>query len=130
MHPLAYEHLRKVLADKKLVGPRTDCEYYPCHFMGQDCTWCFCPFYPCEEPQTGGEWITRRDGTSVWSCMYCHWIHRREVAEALLNKLCESWAGAGIERVEEEDIERVSRRIFLDLKDEYPPTPPQRQSEI
>ena len=26
---------------------RNTCQYYPCHFHNQDCTFCFCPFYPC-----------------------------------------------------------------------------------
>nr|WP_269850484.1 cysteine-rich small domain-containing protein [Methanosarcina horonobensis] len=30
------------------MGGRKTCEYYPCHFEGQNCTFCFCPFYPCE----------------------------------------------------------------------------------
>ena len=34
------------------------CPYYPCHhFEGQDCTYCFCPLYPCEDPELG-EWIS------------------------------------------------------------------------
>ena len=23
----------------------TECEYYPCHFAGQNCLFCFCPLY-------------------------------------------------------------------------------------
>jgi len=132
MHPLAYKHLKKVLADKKLVGPKTDCEYYPCHFLGQDCTWCFCPLYPCEDPQTGGEWLRRKDRTgtvtSVWNCTYCYWIHRSEVAEELLDILHE----LGIERVEDldRDIERERRRIFQYLKDRCPPERKRKKQEI
>lgn len=29
----------------------TDCEYYPCHFAGQNCLFCFCPLY--QEPCNG-----------------------------------------------------------------------------
>ncbi|MDP6613031.1 MAG: cysteine-rich small domain-containing protein, partial [Candidatus Hydrothermarchaeota archaeon] len=38
------DNIRKAL--EKGAGSEK-CEYYPCHFQGQDCTWCFCPFYPC-----------------------------------------------------------------------------------
>ncbi len=114
MHPLAYEHLKKVLISG-LVGPDESCDYYPCHFRGQDCTWCFCPFYPCKDQQTGGEWLKRKDGTSVWNCTHCYWIHRFEVASVLLEII----RGRGIKRVE--DLERVRVSIFHELKDSYPP---------
>ncbi|NOZ59529.1 MAG: cobyric acid synthase [Euryarchaeota archaeon] len=72
----------------ELVGKKTSCEYYPCHFEGQDCTHCFCPFYPCEDTSTGGRWVvSRRSGRRVWSCKYCHWIHRRDAAERVLREL-------------------------------------------
>ncbi len=114
MHPLAYEHLKKVLING-LAGPDESCDYYPCHFHGQDCTWCFCPFYPCEDPQTGGEWLRRRDGSSVWNCSHCYWIHRHEVAAALLELI----RMRGIECVEA--LERASRSIFQELKERHPP---------
>jgi hypothetical protein len=34
MHPLAYDHLKKVLADKKLTGPDERCDYYPVDVSG------------------------------------------------------------------------------------------------
>jgi len=54
-----------------------DCEYYPCHFAGQDCTYCFCPFYPCDDKELG-KYIVGRKGTDVWSCKDCNWIHEHE----------------------------------------------------
>ncbi len=66
---------------------RVDCQYYPCHFKGQDCTFCFCPFYPCENTKTGGELIQRPAGGSVWSCAGCIIIHRADVAENVLKAL-------------------------------------------
>ena len=118
MHPLAYDHLKKVLKDKKLVGPDETCDYYPCHFTGQDCTWCFCPFYPCEDEQLGGRCLESKAGGHVWGCSRCYWIHDSEVAEELLRqfKLC------GIESVD--DIEKKKeelKKIFLLLKEKYPP---------
>ncbi|MBN1323025.1 MAG: hypothetical protein JW986_03365 [Methanotrichaceae archaeon] len=61
---------------------RLNCERYPCHFPEQDCTFCFCPFYPCLDERTGGRWS--RD---VWSCRKCNLLHRPEVAEVVLNRL-------------------------------------------
>jgi Zn-finger protein len=105
MHPLAYEHLKKVLEDKKLVGCDEGCEYYPCHFTGQDCTWCFCPFYPCEDEQTGGERVKTKEGGRIWSCSYCYWIHESEVAKGLL----EEFKKRGIDSVE--DIEKRKEEV-------------------
>lgn len=59
-----------------------DCEYYPCHFEGQDCTHCYCPLYPCEDPELG-EYIISSKGRRVWSCKDCHLVHRERVAEYL-----------------------------------------------
>ncbi len=76
-----------------------ECEYYPCHFEGQDCTWCFCPFYPCLDERTGGKYVTgRRTGKEVWSCKGCRWVHEagtaREMREEIL-KIKDRMMGAG-----------------------------------
>jgi Zn-finger protein len=64
-----------------------NCEYYPCHFEGQDCTWCYCPFYPCLDPATGGRYkLSARKG-KVWSCVDCHWVHREKASRAIQEKL-------------------------------------------
>ena len=66
---------------------RDTCEYYPCHFDDQDCTFCFCPFYACEDERTGGKWIERSSGGKVWSCVDCHIMHNPEVAQNILDIL-------------------------------------------
>jgi Histidinol-phosphate/aromatic aminotransferase and cobyric acid decarboxylase len=66
---------------------RGTCEYYPCHFTGQDCTFCFCPFYACEEELTGGKWIESSTGGQVWSCEHCTLLHRPKVAKMVLDAL-------------------------------------------
>lgn len=119
MHPLAYEHLKKVIEAKKIVGRDESCEYYPCHVPDHDCTWCFCPFYPCEDEETGGGWVTRKDGSLIWGCSGCDWIHRADVAEAIMVE----FITCGIETVE--DIERKKeelKKIFLMVKEKYPPS--------
>jgi len=131
MHPLARKHLKKVLEgkEKRLVGADEECEYYPCHFAGQDCTWCFCPFYPCEDEQTGGKWTRRKakDGGRVWDCSNCYWIHEPEVAEGLLEMFKERGVES-VERLEEEEgvAGGELRELFLALKERFPPAPGKR----
>ena len=52
-----------------------DCDFLPCHVNLEACDFCYCPFYPCADGVTGGEWIKDRD---VWSCQHCDWIHLEE----------------------------------------------------
>ena len=61
---------------------RVSCDRYPCHFPDQDCTFCFCPFYPCSDERTGGRLV---DGE--WSCEGCVVIHKVEVAERVMERL-------------------------------------------
>jgi adenosylcobinamide hydrolase len=58
------------------------CEYYPCHFEGQDCTHCYCPLYPCEDPELG-EWIKSSRGHPVWTCKDCTLMHGKKAVEYL-----------------------------------------------
>lgn len=69
------------------VGPCTDCNYYPCHHEGQDCTFCYCPFYPCNDPEVGGKEVISRKGAPVWSCKECHFLHTKEVSEYVHQRL-------------------------------------------
>ncbi|WP_457614413.1 cysteine-rich small domain-containing protein [Methanopyrus sp.] len=101
---MAREHFEK-LDEKRVhepVGPNESCEYYPCHFDGQDCTWCFCPLYPCLDEELG-EWIEAGNGSEVWSCKNCHLVHRPEPAKVLLQELLRLGNGSvlcGVERLE------------------------------
>ncbi|ABR56514.1 cysteine-rich small domain-containing protein [Methanococcus aeolicus] len=83
MLELHENHLKKVF---NLCGANRDCEYYPCHYDNQVCLWCYCPFYPCNDEEFG-ELITRKDGTTIWSCMNCGWVHRPEVASEILKEI-------------------------------------------
>lgn len=84
---LAEKEIGRALEKGVAARSRTECEYYPCHFAGQDCTFCFCPFYPCEDRRTGGEYVVKSTGGSVWSCAGCCIIHRGEVADKVLKAL-------------------------------------------
>ncbi|GFO97226.1 L-threonine 3-O-phosphate decarboxylase [groundwater metagenome] len=84
---LAEKEIGKALEKGIAARSRADCEYYPCHFEGQDCTFCFCPFYPCEDTRTGGSLIPKSTGGTVWSCIGCRLIHDGEIAEKVLEAL-------------------------------------------
>jgi histidinol-phosphate aminotransferase len=71
---------------ESVVERGRDCEYYPCHFEGQDCTFCFCPFYPCKDGERG-RFITGKRGNLVWTCKDCVEIHKPVVVEKTLNLL-------------------------------------------
>lgn len=60
------------------------CQYYPCHFPGQRCEFCYCPFYPCND-EALGQWVksTSKNGP-VWNCSGCTLLHEPGIAEYLL----------------------------------------------
>ncbi|MCL2890500.1 MAG: cobyric acid synthase [Methanomassiliicoccaceae archaeon] len=70
------------------TGPNKECEYGPCHYAGQDCTYCFCPFYPCNDEDLG-ESVTGWSGKPIWSCLYCHLIHRTPVCRYIASRISE-----------------------------------------
>jgi threonine-phosphate decarboxylase len=84
---LAEKEISRSLERGVAARSRIDCEYYPCHFEGQDCTFCFCPFYPCEDVRVGGESVKRVTGGTVWSCAKCSIIHRGDIADKALSAL-------------------------------------------
>jgi adenosylcobinamide hydrolase len=60
------------------------CPYYPCHFEGQRCEFCYCPFYPCED-ESLGEWVesSSKNGP-VWNCAGCTLLHKPGIADYLV----------------------------------------------
>ncbi|MDV0447614.1 Histidinol-phosphate aminotransferase [Methanosarcinaceae archaeon Ag5] len=85
--------LQNTLANHKRGGrqnERETCGYYPCHFEGQDCTFCYCPFYPCGDERTGGTYVysTKRNG-KIWSCTDCYIPHISSVVDKMLDGLME-----------------------------------------
>ncbi len=55
------------------------CPYYPCHFEGQACDYCYCPFYPCGDEELG-QYVTGSNGREVWNCSRCDLLHEPEIA--------------------------------------------------
>ena len=60
---------------------RTECAYYPCHKGLEDCTYCYCPIYPCKYEEFG-QWIGE-DDKKVWDCSKCLIFHKKKVAQLL-----------------------------------------------
>lgn len=69
-----------------IYGANYECKYYPCHFAGQDCSFCYCPFYPCLNYDFGGEMKINEKGY-IWSCQNCWWIHEKENVEDIIFSL-------------------------------------------
>lgn len=59
-----------------------NCPYYPCHFEGQRCDFCYCPLYPCGDEELG-EWAEGSNGGRVWNCARCTMVHEPAVADYL-----------------------------------------------
>lgn len=68
------------------IGPNTECPYHPSHFRGQDCTFCYCPFYPCNDADFGEELMSKH-GKPIWNCMYCYFIHRQDVCRYVMSEI-------------------------------------------
>ncbi|WP_414469972.1 precorrin-3B C(17)-methyltransferase [Methanobacterium sp. ACI-7] len=86
IHPLSREFYERFLEGDIIEGPNVECDYYPCHRGGENCTFCYCPFYPCGDSSTGGKWIKEK---GVWSCEDCIWIHEDKTVECIMSKLPE-----------------------------------------
>ena len=102
---LARRNIEDVLKGGICVG-RRDCEYYPCHFEGQDCTFCFCPFYPCDDERTGGRYVESSTGGMVWSCVDCTIIHEPAVAQEVLTELMALEPGGDMQAVFQKTVVR------------------------
>jgi len=74
----------RAAADEPVTNVKAgECQYYPCHHLeGQDCTHCFCPLYPCKDPELG-RFIKTKRGKRLWSCVDCTLVHRPKVARYL-----------------------------------------------
>ena len=59
-----------------------ECPYYPCHFEGQCCDYCYCPFYPCGDEELG-QYVTGSNGRKVWNCSRCGLLHKQGIARYL-----------------------------------------------
>jgi adenosylcobinamide hydrolase len=60
------------------------CPYYPCHFEGQRCDFCYCPFYPCGDETLGQPVKSSSQPGTVWNCAGCTLLHEPEIADYLI----------------------------------------------
>ena len=101
----------KVISELKAgwIGPNTSCEYHPCHYRGQDCTYCYCPFYPCNDPDLGKN-IESKKG-DIWDCSNCLFIHQKNVCQYTAEKT----KRLGITDPEDERL----KNIFKEAKERF-----------
>lgn len=59
-----------------------NCPYYPCHFEGQSCEFCYCPYYPCRD-ESLGQWAESASRGKVWNCAKCTLLHEPATAAYL-----------------------------------------------
>ena len=89
----------------------TECEYHPCHYKGQNCSFCYCPFYPCNDTDLGSMKHSRRDNGDVWDCSQCLFNHRNEVVAYSFKRFKE----LGIEKADDPRIADV----FKECKERF-----------
>lgn len=63
------------------------CNFFPCHAGLEDCTFCYCPFYPCLDKKKGGFIYSVKNKKDIWSCKSCNWIHKRNVTENIFTMI-------------------------------------------
>jgi len=56
------------------------CPYFPCHFPGQRCDFCYCPFYPCKDENLG-QWAESSAGGKIWNCARCTLLHEPAITD-------------------------------------------------
>ena len=68
------------------------CICFPCHDESklQDCTFCFCPLYPCKNEKLGKYLSVPHEGL-VWDCSNCTWPHEKERVDKLFEFLKTNW---------------------------------------
>ena len=87
------------------IGTNASCEWYPCHFKGQNCSLCFCPFYPCMD-DTLGKMVEGKNGP-VWSCQDCYWVHRHDVTADFFWEM----KGRRLDDVSQQDLNDMKIKI-------------------
>ncbi len=80
-HPLFFIFSR-FKGDHWVEWSPENCPYYPCHFAGQRCDFCYCPLYPCGD-ESLGQWVESSNGGDVWNCSHCTLLHEPDIADYL-----------------------------------------------
>jgi len=94
-HTLFFSVFSRIKGDHWVEWTPHNCPYYPCHFAGQSCDFCYCPFYPCGDERLG-QWSAGSNGNRVWNCAGCTLLHEPAIAGYLkkypASSLTEIWA--------------------------------------
>ena len=59
---------------------KKECPFYPCHVGLEDCTYCFCPIYPCKYEEFG-KWVNK--DSQWWDCSECVIFHKAKLVKLL-----------------------------------------------
>ncbi len=107
LHPKGITLANRAIKNNKISGLDLGCQHRPCHEGLEDCTFCYCPFYPCNDPVTGGILIiSKGTGQPIWSCSKCIFPHKSMHAQEILN---------GLVRLGR-DFESISPELLKDLR--------------
>jgi len=76
----------KIKYDYSYMNKGKECKFYPCHDKLEDCTFCYCPIYPCKIPETGGKFIkTGLSNKEIWDCTQCTIVHDKSFVDNVKN---------------------------------------------
>lgn len=107
MHEKGRILIKRALKRKKLTDLDESCDYLPCHDGLEDCTFCYCPFYPCNDTNTGGfEKISSKTNKPVWACSNCLFAHKKVNAKMILEGLISL----------NKDFDEITREELLSLR--------------
>ncbi len=111
MHEKGQILINKAIKNKKIKNLDNDCEYLPCHKDLEDCTFCYCPFYPCNDLQTNGyEKLHSRTGEPIWVCSSCVFPHKTVNARKILEGLI--LLNSNFNSISREDLLKLRLKIL------------------
>ncbi len=95
------------------IGSNTSCEYHPCHYRGQNCSFCYCPFYPCHDEDLGANLHSESTSRDVWDCSQCLFCHDNRVVEYAYKRFSElGITDSGDERIMSIVFKEAKERIY------------------
>lgn len=111
MHEKGRKLIKETMKRKTLLGLDKKCKYLPCHEGLEDCTFCYCPFYPCYKTDTGGfEKISSITNKPVWACSSCIFAHKTKNAEKVLQGLIK--LNKDFDLISREELMALRQRIL------------------
>ncbi|MFX1364324.1 MAG: cysteine-rich small domain-containing protein [Promethearchaeota archaeon] len=107
--------INRAIKRKSLTGLDKSCDYLPCHDGLEDCTFCYCPFYPCNEIDTRGfEKINSNTQKPIWACSNCLFIHKMKNSELILEGLISY--KKKFEEISREELLKLRSKILENIK--------------